>query len=50
MLHIQTVKGETFGLLTRLMQDAALAVTGVIPNGDESFAPWLVGTDAINRR
>ncbi len=25
MLHIQTVKGETFGLLTRLMQDPALA-------------------------
>lgn len=24
MLHIQTVKGETFGLLTRLMQDSAL--------------------------
>jgi hypothetical protein len=25
MLHIQTVKGETFSLLTRLMQDSALA-------------------------
>ena len=25
MLHIQTVKGETFGLLTRLMQDGELA-------------------------
>jgi hypothetical protein len=25
MLHIQTVKGETFGLLTGLMQDSALA-------------------------
>ena len=46
MLHIQTVKGETFGLLTRLMQDAALADFDLV--GGTALALYLGHRQSID--
>ncbi len=46
MLHIQTVKAGTFGLLTRLMQDAALADFDLV--GGTALALYLGHRESID--
>jgi hypothetical protein len=44
---LHTCAGLSVWVRTLWRDDIPLAVTGVIPNGDGTHAPWLVGTDFI---